>query len=161
MAPIITRAERISGQDPRRQVSSTAMTSILPAAARLAAALTLSLAVAGCSLIGGAGPSEEEQRDADYGMEPLDPKPRVVALVRERYQDRNVVHVTVGDAQRGWAKRTGLRERKEFVYGWSVPFRGKRLGFVQMDTPVVQGYVFFRNDRILGIADENGFQFLD
>lgn len=131
---------------------------------RVATAALLSL-LAGCTLLtgctGSAVPSEDEQRSADYGMPPVAPETRVIDLVRQRYADRNVVHVTVGTPKRGWIERGGLARKNATQFGWSVPFRGMRLGFARLDDTVVQGYVFFRDDRMLGVADEDGFEFLD
>lgn len=125
-------------------------------------ATLLSLLPAGCSTAGPTPPSDAEQRAADYGPRPTRYHDRVVRLVRDLYADRGVVDVDTTRPKRAWYGREGgLTGEQDIRYGWQVSFRGARLGFVQLDDPVVEGAVFFRDDRIEAIADEDGLRFLD
>ncbi len=129
---------------------------------RVVAPWLLLLAVTACSTTRYREPTPEELASADYGPSPVSYAERVKALVLVRYRDRAVSSVEVGQPRRMWYGELGrLTKRRDVRYGWGVPFRGFRLGFTSLDTFVVQGMVFFRDDTIEAIQDDQGFRFLE
>ena len=123
--------------------------------------LACALLLLGCAAPGGRPPTPEEIAAADHGPAPVAVKASLPDFVRQRYADRSIVHVSVGEPRQAWyGQLGGLAARRDIRFGWAVGFRGYRLGFTQMESLAVEGEAFYRNGRLEGIHDDNGFEFV-
>ncbi len=106
-------------------------------------------------------PTAAELADADYGPSPYDWEQKAREFLTSHYADQGVFQVKLREPRTAWyGARGGIGRMRDIRYGWAVGFRAFRLGFAALDSEVARGEVFFRDDAIDAIADQNGLVFV-
>ena len=107
------------------------------------------------------GIGNAELAAADYGPAPFGWEQKAREFLTSQYADKGVFQVKLREPQQAWyGARGGIGRMRDVRYGWAVGFRAFRLGFAALDSEVARGEVFFRDDAIDAIADQNGLVFV-